>query len=140
MITPTFQINLLESELKFTFICAPGPGGQNVNKVATGVLLRFNLVHSALLADDIKQRLINQVGKKLTASGELIIKASRFRSQAQNKQDARNRLQAMISAAAIPRKKRKKTKPSKASIEKRLYDKKSLALKKSQRRTPGETS
>ncbi len=140
MNTPIFQINLLESELKFTFICAPGPGGQNVNKVATGVLLRFNLVHSALLADDIKQRLINQIGKKLTASGDIIIKASRFRSQAQNKQDALNRLQAMISTAAIPRKKRKKTKPSKASIAKRLNDKKSQAVKKSHRRTPGETS
>lgn len=140
MNTPIFQINLLESELKFTFICAPGPGGQNVNKVATGVLLRFNLVHSALLADDVKHRLINQIGKKLTVSGDIIIKASRFRSQAQNKQDALNRLQAMISTAAIPRKKRKKTKPSKASIAKRLNDKKSQAVKKSHRRTPGETS
>ena len=78
-ITPTILIN--EAELKFTFIRAPGPGGQNVNKVATAVLLRFNLVNSPSLSDEVRVRLISLLSNKITSQGDLIIKASRHRTQ-----------------------------------------------------------
>lgn len=96
------------SEIKFSFIASPGPGGQNVNKVASGVQLRFNVRHSQSLPDDVRERLISLVGKKLTTQGELIIKATRFRTQERNKQDALDRLQDLIKRAAIPPKKTEK--------------------------------
>lgn len=131
-ITPHIQIN--ESEVKFTFICAPGPGGQNVNKVATAVLLRFNVVNSPSLPEDVRTRLITLLGKRLTQSGDLIIKASRFRTQNRNKEDALVRLQTLIKKAITPPKKRKKTKPTYAATQRRLATKKIHAKNKSLRR------
>ncbi len=116
--------NELLSEIKLSFIRSPGPGGQNVNKVATGVLLRFNVLESAILSDEIRARLLKLIGNKITAEGELLIKAVSYRTQERNKQDAIERLQALLARAAIVPKPRKKTKPSLASKEKRLNRKK----------------
>lgn len=113
-----------ESELKFTFIRAPGPGGQNVNKVATAVQLRFDVKHSPSLSNEMRMRLLALAGNKITQQGELIIKASRYRTQERNKQDALARLQELLKRAAITPKKRKKTKPTLASVKKRLLKKK----------------
>lgn len=130
-ITPTLFLN--EAELKFTFIRAPGPGGQNVNKVATAVQLRFSILHSMSLSEDVRNRLIIQAGKKITQDGELIIKASRYRTQERNKQDALFRLQEMLRRAAAPPKKRKQTKPTYSSVQRRLAEKKQRSKSKSTR-------
>lgn len=113
-----------KAELKFSFVRSPGPGGQNVNKVATAALLRFNVVQSSSLSEAMRARLLLLLGNKVTQQGELIIKASRYRTQERNKQDALERLQAYLQRAAIVPKKRKKTKPSLASKERRLTQKK----------------
>lgn len=130
MIKITAHIYIQESELTFTFVTSSGPGGQNVNKVATAVQLRFNVSHSPSLPDAVRQRLLALIGNKITREGELIIKANRYRTQERNKQDALNRLKELIKRAAIPPKKRKKTKPTAASKERRLSNKKLHGAKK----------
>lgn len=124
MIKITSTIFLDEAEIKLTFIRAPGPGGQNVNKVATAVQLRFDVMHSPSLPESVRARFASLFQSRLTSQGELIIKASSFRTQERNKQDAIERLKFYLLRAAIPPKKRKKTKPTLSSIENRLERKK----------------
>jgi ribosome-associated protein len=133
-ITPTILLD--DTEIKFTFVRSQGPGGQNVNKVSTAVLLRFNVFNSVSLPDAIKERMISLLGKRLTSQGDLIIKSNRFRTQGRNKQDAINKLQEIIKQAVIIPKKRKKTKPSKTAVKRRLDNKKTHSQKKSLRRSP----
>jgi ribosome-associated protein len=121
---------LNEAEVIFTFIRAAGPGGQNVNKAATAVQLRFNVMYSPSLPSLVRMRLLSMLGKKITREGDLIIKANRYRTQELNKQDALQRLYALIERAAIIPKKRKKTKPTLASIKRRLEQKKVRAKTK----------
>lgn len=132
LILLTKNISLDESELVFTFIRAPGPGGQNVNKVASAVLLRFNIINSSL-PDETRKRLLDKLGNKITLQGDLLIKASRFRTQERNKQDAINRLVDILKSAMVIPKKRKKTKPSLAEKERRLNKKKLRGKAKSLR-------
>lgn len=112
-----------ERELHFEYIRASGPGGQNVNKVATAVQMRFDIANSAL-ASDIKGRLIRLAGNRVTADGVLMIEAKHFRTQEQNREDATQRFVDLIRRALIKPKPRKKTKPSAASKERRLKSKK----------------
>jgi ribosome-associated protein len=120
-ITPSFSID--ESELQFAFIRASGPGGQNVNKVATAVQLRFDMVHSSL-PDDVKERLKRIAGNKITNDGELLIEAKQHRTQEQNREDALKRFVELIQRAFKKPKARTKTKPTAASRERRLAHKK----------------
>lgn len=131
MLTLTLKIN--PNELKFTFISSPGPGGQNVNKVATGVLLRFE-VNSPSLSEEIRGRLLLLAKNQITNEGVLLIKATRHRTQERNKQDAINRFNEIITQAAIRPKKRLKTKPTQASKRRRLDSKKLNSQKKALRR------
>ena len=120
-ITPTFHID--ERELQFDFVRASGPGGQNVNKVATAVQLRFDVTHSTL-PEEAKKRLMQLAGKRVSTEGILLIEAKRFRTQEQNREDALQRFVELVQKALIPPKPRKKTKPTAVSKLKRLQAKK----------------
>lgn len=123
MIEITNKISLNENELQFSFVRASGPGGQNVNKVSTVAQLKFDLRNNNSLPTEVKERLQKLVGKKLNNDGTIIIDARRFRSQERNKQDAIERLVALIKKSVEKPKARKKTKPTKAAKLKRLDSK-----------------
>ncbi len=123
MIEITPDISIDDKELIFQFVRASGPGGQNVNKVATACELRFDARLSSNLPNDVAVRLIRLAGSKATDEGVIIIASDRFRSQELNKRDAMERLFELIRKAAIRPKKRIKTKPTFASKQKRLEGK-----------------
>ncbi|MCD6274124.1 MAG: aminoacyl-tRNA hydrolase [Deltaproteobacteria bacterium] len=121
MIYVNSNISIDEKEIKLDFIRASGPGGQNVNKVASAVQLRFDVEGSSSLPDKVRARLVLLAGRRITDDGILIIKAERFRTQALNRQDAINRLTGLIREALKEPKIRRKTKPS-ASSKRRMLD------------------
>lgn len=118
------SIRINESELTFDFIRAAGPGGQNINKVATAAQLRFNVWANSSLPVDVKARLVKLAGKRITSEGVLIIEARRFRTQEQNRADAIERFVALVRKSLEAPKPRKKTRPTAGSREKRLQSKK----------------
>ncbi|RPH49448.1 MAG: aminoacyl-tRNA hydrolase [Desulfobacteraceae bacterium] len=124
MIRITDRISIRKDEITEEFIRSSGPGGQNVNKVASAVQLRFDIKSSHSIADDIKERLIHIAGKKVSSVGVLIITARRFRDQNKNREDALTRLAELIRKAAERDKPRIKTKPSRRSQIKRIEAKK----------------
>ena len=138
VIRVTRHIAIDESELEERFFRASGPGGQHVNKAATAVQLRFDAAHSPTLPDDVRQRLIDLAGNKVTDYGVVVIDAQRFRSQRRNRRDARKRLVGLIRQAARKPKPRRKTEPSRASKERRLEEKRRRSEKKRLRRPPRE--
>ena len=123
MIRITPDICIRETELRLDFIRSSGPGGQNVNKVATAVQLRFDVFRSPSLPEDVRRRLVRIAGKKVSKEGVLLIDARRFRTQERNRQDAVDRLIQWVRRAAEKPKKRVKTKPTLSSRERRLEGK-----------------
>jgi ribosome-associated protein len=133
MLQITSTIAIAESELSEAFVRASGPGGQNVNKVASAVELRFDVAGSPSLSEPLRARLLARSDRRLTGDGVLVIQANRFRDQARNRADARERLIELIRAALHVPKKRIATKPTRASKERRLASKKKRAQHKQTR-------
>ena len=134
MLRITSTISIDPSELNEAFVRASGPGGQNVNKVSTAVQLKFDVRRSPSLPEPVRQRLVKLAGNRMTLDGVLVITAERYRSQARNREDARERLVALIRQASIPPKPRRATKPPRASRLERRKAKEQRSKTKALRR------
>ena len=135
MIYITDRISISESEIQEDFVRASGPGGQNVNKVATAVQLRFNVVNSHNLPEEVKIKLMKLAGRKMTDDGVLIIDSRRYRMQNRNREEALKRLVVLIRKTTEKPKKRIKTKPTRTAREKRLQIKKQRSAVKTLRKS-----
>jgi ribosome-associated protein len=135
-ITPSLHID--ESEFQLSFVRGSGPGGQNINKVATTVQLRFDIQNSPSLRDDVKERLIRLGGSRVTGDGVLVLEAGRFRTQEQNREDAVQRLVALVRQALYVPKPRRPTRPSKSAKAARVDAKKKHGEIKRMRRAGPE--
>jgi ribosome-associated protein len=139
MVAITPSIILREDEIQLDFIRASGPGGQNVNKVATAVQLRFDVRRSPSLPEEVRARLEKLAGSRLTQEGVLMIEAKRYRTQEQNRLDAIKRLVTLIQKAVEEPKPRQKTRPSRAAKQARVEEKKKRGeVKKTRRQSPWE--
>ena len=134
MIPVCGNIAIQESEIQLDFIRSSGPGGQNVNKVSSGVQLRFDVAHSPSLPEEVRQRLMQLAGSRLTKEGVLVIEAQRYRTQDQNRQDAILRLVHLIRQAARRPKSRRPTRPTAGSKRQRLEEKRRRGAVKRMRR------
>lgn len=134
MITRTIQASLLFNELNFTASRSGGPGGQNVNKVNSKITLKFDVVHSRILTDDEKARILKNLSAHLTKDGVLILSSQDKRSQLENKDDVVRKFEKLIGKAFAKKKIRRATKPSKSAEEKRITNKKLQSEKKKWRR------
>ncbi|MBI3462775.1 MAG: aminoacyl-tRNA hydrolase [Planctomycetes bacterium] len=137
MLVVNSRLRIPREEFELSFARSSGPGGQNVNKVNTKATLRWPVRNSPSLPGPVKARFLDRYASRLTTEGELVISSQRFRSQAKNVDDCLEKLSAMLAAVATPPVKRKPTRPSAASKERRLREKRSRSQKK-QQRTVGE--
>jgi ribosome-associated protein len=132
----TDRISLAEGEMSEQFVRAPGPGGQNVNKLATAVQLRFDARGSTSLPDDVRTRLLELAGARATKHGEILINAHRFRTRERNREDAHERLVSLVRQATVVAKTRTATRPSLASTRRQAENKRRRAQLKRARRSP----
>jgi ribosome-associated protein len=137
-ITDTYSID--DNELEWDFVRSSGPGGQNVNKVATAVRLRFDARRSPSLPDEARERLVRLAGRRATSDGVILIQAGRFRSQEGNRRDALSRLEDLIRRALVRPAVRRKTRPSRAAKMRRLEEKAKRSKIKKMRGKVGESS
>lgn len=127
-------LNVPENELCWSFSRSSGPGGQNVNKVSSKALLRWNIVATTAFSFEAKARLLELLGPRITNDGELLISSQRYRDQPRNMEDCRAKLRELLAEALRPVKVRKETKPTKGSRQRRLTAKKQQSQRKQQRR------
>ena len=132
------QLTIPAAELSVSFARSGGPGGQNVNKVATKVDIRWTPADSAVLGDVERRRVLKKLAGRLTTEGELLVTSTRTRDQSRNREDAREKLADIIREAVKPPRVRKKTRPPKRVAENRLAEKKQRSVRKSDRRPPAE--
>ena len=132
------RITIPPGELRFSFVRSSGPGGQNVNKVNSKAQLRWSVVGSAALPDDVRARLSARLARRLNDRGELVLVSQRYRDQARNIGDCLTKLRELIAAAAVPPKRRKKTRPPRSANESRLREKRATTEKKLRRGPLGD--
>ena len=130
------QLAIPRSELRFTFVRSSGPGGQNVNKVASKAVLRWSVQNSGSIPDAVRARLMTRAARQINDRGELLLTSQRYRDQGRNIDDCLEKLRNLILAATKVPRRRKKTRPTKASKEKRLDTKRATAEKKRRRSPP----
>jgi ribosome-associated protein len=132
------RLQIPDSEFQLTFVRSSGPGGQNVNKVNSKAVLRWRVTESLSLPLEVRERFLARYGKRLTAEGDLIIASQRYRDQGRNIADALDKLRAMLAEAATRPKTRRPTRPSRASVARRIESKQARSRKKQMRRSPGD--
>ena len=130
------RIRIPMRELRFRFVRSAGPGGQNVNKVNTKAVLRWRLGSSQSLPDDVRERFEKKFARRISTRGDLLLSSDRYRSQQRNVDDCLAKLRRMLTAVATAPKKRKRTRPTAASVERRLEEKRRRAKAKQRRRRP----
>jgi len=138
LVNETIRIRL--KELRFSFSRSSGAGGQNVNKVNSKATLRWDVLGSPSLPDDVRDRFLRSYSRRITADGEFVLSSQRFRDQGRNVADCLEKLRAMLAEVAVARRPRKRTRPTRAAVERRLTGKQRSSAKKKQRRRvrPGE--
>jgi ribosome-associated protein len=136
IIRVTPQISIPRREIQFSFVRSSGPGGQNVNKVASKAVLRWQVASSSSIGDDVRARLVARLGRRVNDRGELVLASQRYRDQGKNVEDCLQKFRALVAAAAATPKKRKKTRLPKSAREARLKQKRTTSEKKQSRRKP----
>jgi ribosome-associated protein len=131
------QISIPRREIRFTFVRSSGPGGQNVNKVASKAVLRWSAISSPSIPEDVRGRLLVLCARRLNDRGELVLTSQRYRDQAKNIDDCLGKMRSLVAAAAVVPRKRKRTRVSKGQREARLQEKRATSEKKSRRRLAG---
>jgi ribosome-associated protein len=127
------RIRIPLRELDFSFARSSGPGGQNVNKVSSKAVLRWSIERSPSLPDDVRERFRARYPRRITADGDVVIQSQRFRDQGRNVADCLAKLRGLLLEVAVPPKRRRKTRPSRASIERRLSGKREVKQRKQRR-------
>jgi ribosome-associated protein len=137
MLRVNHRIQIPFTEFDFSFSRSGGPGGQNVNKVNSKVTLRWNITKSPTLPGDVRERFVQKYRRRITTDGELVMHSERYRDQGRNVADCLEKLRELLLEVAVAPKKRKPTKPTKGSKERRLKDKRAASERKARRRKPG---
>lgn len=137
MLTVNSRLQIPLAEFEFTYARSSGPGGQNVNKVNSKATLRWGVRGSPSLPDEVRQRFLTAYGSRVTNEGDILIVSQRYRDQAKNIDDCLEKLREMLSAVAVAPRKRRPTKPTRGSKERRLKDKRASAARKQNRGKPG---
>ena len=131
------QLSIPRREIRFTFVRSSGPGGQNVNKVASKAVLRWSATTSPSVPDNVRGRLLVLCARRINDRGELVLTSQRYRDQAKNIEDCLDKMRSLVAAAAVVPKKRKRTRVTKGSREARLREKRVMSEKKGRRRPAG---